>query len=501
MTFSWISEQTILQTTQWGDALRNFYPQFVTQWEDPNLHMRAHREIWNYIEAFEALDLKEILKGQHLRILDLGCGTGWASALLSKYPSVQSIHAVDSDKRLLDDLLPEVVRLIGGHAEKITPIHGFFHPLPVDDATYDVIVSSSALHHSRDIIATLQEIKRALKPNGTLLVVNETPLSYQEWVERLSANLNDCAARVSTASFKEYEKMFSLTGILDDPYLGDLIFSHKHWEWFFSRAGLSAKSLNTGIFPYKATFRPIDSQGPPLHHFVCTKGSEVPAFNSESDERILAMVRPYTMTPDIRLLNTLSAVDHVEKNNIAGAFVECGVWRGGNTMAAALGFLRRGSWNRELYLYDTFDGMTAPTAVDTDTSGKPAAEYLRETAKNKDNHYWAYCPLDDVKANMTVTGYPEEKVHFVVGPVEETIPNTLPDKIAVLRLDTDWYSSTIHELVHLYPRLSPGGILILDDYGTWDGARKAVDEYFSKLAEPPTLESIDGMAMTCVKPY
>jgi hypothetical protein len=82
-------------------------------------------------------------------------------------------------------------------------------------------------------------------------------------------------------------------------------------------------------------------------------------------------------------------------------------------------------------------------------------------------------------------------VHFVQGPVEETLPGTTPDSVALLRLDTDWYESTLHELTHLYPRMSAGGVLIIDDFGHWDGARRAVTEYFSTSAKPILLTRTD----------
>ena len=86
---------------------------------------------------------------------------------------------------------------------------------------------------------------------------------------------------------------------------------------------------------------------------------------------------------------------------------------------------------------------------------------------------------------MASTGYPPDRVRYVKGPVERTIPDRLPGgPIALLRLDTDWYESTRHELLHLFPLLSPGGVLIIDDYGHWSGARKAVDEYLGGLAVP-----------------
>jgi len=194
----------------------------------------------------------------------------------------------------------------------------------------------------------------------------------------------------------------------------------------------------------------------------------------ESTLAILGRVLPYTMTSPARIAAVCSAVRYVEANNIPGAFVECGVWKGGSSMAAALTFTDP----RPLFLYDTFEGMTPPTNHDLRASSGTSAAHLLRTADKSDS-IWCHSPLQEVKHNMESTGYPASQITYVKGKVEDTIPGSAPEQIAVLRLDTDWYESTRHELVHLYPRLSPGGVLIIDDYGYWAGARKAVDEYFT----------------------
>ena len=86
--------------------------------------------------------------------------------------------------------------------------------------------------------------------------------------------------------------------------------------------------------------------------------------------------------------------------------------------------------------------------------------------------------LEEVRENMASTGYPLERIPLVNGPVERTVPEAAPAAICLLRLDTDWYESTRHELNHLFPRVSPDGVMIIDDYGHWHGVRRAVDEYF-----------------------
>src|ERR1700693_3192943 len=155
------------------------------------------------------------------------------------------------------------------------------------------------------------------------------------------------------------------------------------------------------------------------------------------DEAIINRVRPYTMTPPERIYALIRAVEYVVRYDIPGAIVECGVWRGGSMMAAALTLMKEHAF-RDLYLYDTFEGMTAPAAVDIDVEGHSAVQQLAEKQRRaEDVNTWAYAPLETVKKAMESTGFEPSRLHFVRGPVEETIPGTVPETIAVLRLDTD----------------------------------------------------------------
>jgi O-methyltransferase len=168
-------------------------------------------------------------------------------------------------------------------------------------------------------------------------------------------------------------------------------------------------------------------------------------------------------------------------------------------MAATL--LSLGSSDRTLWLYDTFEGMTAPSAEDVqEMSGRPAAQILAERPRTADDPFWGLAPRAVVEANLRRTGYPAERIRFAPGDVRMTLPAQAPESIALLRLDTDWYASTLHELEHLYPRLVPGGVLIVDDYGYWRGARKATDEYLASLPERPLLQRIDYTGRIGVKP-
>jgi hypothetical protein len=204
------------------------------------------------------------------------------------------------------------------------------------------------------------------------------------------------------------------------------------------------------------------------------------------------------MTTPPRVYALVRAVEYVASRDVPGAIVECGVWRGGSMMAAALTLRRVGAANRNLYLYDTFAGMPPPSEADTTRSGECAADLLAQN--DETSHIWAIASLEDVRTAMLSVGYPQDRIHFVEGLVEETLPGTAPDEIALLRLDTDWYESTKHELEHLYPRLAPGGVLILDDYGHWQGARRAADEYLAENGITLLLNRIDSTARLAVKP-
>ncbi|HEY6816349.1 MAG TPA: TylF/MycF/NovP-related O-methyltransferase [Croceibacterium sp.] len=208
---------------------------------------------------------------------------------------------------------------------------------------------------------------------------------------------------------------------------------------------------------------------------------EIPEADA-GDLEILKRVKPFTLTSNANLWATMQAVKYVEQRGIPGDIVELGVWRGGQSMTAALTLERVGG-NRRLWLYDTFAGMPEPGEHDFKAAtGESAMAQWNKTQDGKGFSQWCCASLEDVQANLGSTGHRD--VRYVQGMVEDTLrePANLPDQIAILRLDTDWYESTKAELDILYPRLSPGGVLIIDDYGSWGGAKKATDEYFAQQA-------------------
>ena len=206
------------------------------------------------------------------------------------------------------------------------------------------------------------------------------------------------------------------------------------------------------------------------------------------------------MTSNERIWSLLKAVDYIHEQPVPGALVECGVWRGGSVMAMAFRLQQQGYTNRDLWLYDTFSGMTEPSEVDIDqTTGVLASRLLETTPQSQDDGIWCIADRTDVRRNLEATGYPLSRVHLVEGDVVDTLNHSVPEEIAILRLDTDWYESTKACLQHLYPRLLLGGVCILDDYGHWQGARRAVDEYFDAQAFRPFMHPIDFSGRVFIK--
>jgi hypothetical protein len=221
----------------------------------------------------------------------------------------------------------------------------------------------------------------------------------------------------------------------------------------------------------------------------------------EADRRILEGALRYSMTGIPRMLALLDAVRYVVRRGIEGGLAECGVWRGGSVVAMIEVLKELGVDDRELHLFDTFEGMTEPTGHDTSPLHPPARQMWLES----DGRPWPELFNSElfneerVRETVLATGYPSERIEFVRGPVEETLPAAAPERLALLRLDTDWYESTRHELEHLYPKLESGGVLIVDDYGYWDGCRRAVDEYFAERT-PIMLTRIDFTGRIAIKP-
>ena len=213
---------------------------------------------------------------------------------------------------------------------------------------------------------------------------------------------------------------------------------------------------------------------------------------------VCSRVKPYTLTSPERIAGLVEAVRYVVRADVPGALVECGVWRGGSALTVLLTLLDEGVTDRDVWLYDTFEAMPPPGDRDVDMFGTPAAVGFKSYAEDGPPPGFEWLPFDQVRGNLLATGYPEERIHFVKGLVEATIPSQAPDAIALLRLDTDWYESTLHEFEHLFPRVPEGGVLLVDDYGHWMGAKQATDEYLAKSGLALFLQRVDYTARMAV---
>ena len=222
-----------------------------------------------------------------------------------------------------------------------------------------------------------------------------------------------------------------------------------------------------------------------------TSKSNFPVEISEDEKKFMSDIlypiglfsnsKPLSMVSIERLWAAISATKYVVENDIEGDMVECGVWRGGCALAISKTLQKLGS-NKKVYLFDTFEGMTKPTFFDKKSSSKlNAFEKFKELQKDNHNE-WCYASLEDVKNSFAKYNLLSNAT-FIKGDVKKTLKKirNIPPKIALLRLDTDWYESTKLELEILYPLLQSKGVLLIDDYGYWEGARKAVDEYMNNL--------------------
>jgi O-methyltransferase len=233
---------------------------------------------------------------------------------------------------------------------------------------------------------------------------------------------------------------------------------------------------------------------------ILAAGESSAASNDPHFDKLYLSCKPFTMTSRERMFSLYKAVTYIVQNNLPGDFVECGVWKGGSSMMMAATLMHLGKTDRTIWMYDTYEGMSEPTEEDKDYLGTAADRQLSDAKKEDQSSVWCYSSLEEVMANMYSTGYPKDKIKYIKGKVEDTIPENMPASlIGLLRLDTDWYESTRHEMIHLYPKLIKDGILIIDDYGHWVGARKAIDDYIVENRLHLFLNPIDYTGRIAVK--
>lgn len=251
----------------------------------------------------------------------------------------------------------------------------------------------------------------------------------------------------------------------------------------------------------KKTANSILSQfGLKLIKHTSDKSVLLPVEASNYERNLITECGQYSMTGPIRMWALVQSINYVRRNSIAGDFVECGVWKGGN-LALMQKMVEMYKLDRKVYGFDTFEGMSEPTEHDIDYAGNLASKMMEQKEKiDGVSNVHAFAGLSQVKQNLASVGI-TDSVKLVQGKVEDTlqIEENIPAKISILRLDTDWYESTKFELERLYPRLTHGGVLIIDDYGHFQGAKKAVDEFFEDLGEDVWLHYIDYTCRLMIK--
>ena len=209
---------------------------------------------------------------------------------------------------------------------------------------------------------------------------------------------------------------------------------------------------------------------------------QYPEYTKE-ELKIIETAKLFTMTSYQKLNCLLRSIQHVNNKNLEGDFVECGVWKGGNLILFKNMMTKLNITNKSIYAFDTFEGMSKPTDIDVDIrfNKQKAYDVMKNSVKDYNIHnIHSYYPIEKVRENLINNCNEIENIKLIKGDVLKTllISENIPDKISILRLDTDWYESTKIELEILFPKLVKDGILIIDDYGDYLGCKKAVDDYF-----------------------
>ncbi|WP_426668527.1 class I SAM-dependent methyltransferase [Mucilaginibacter sp. McL0603] len=265
MIDNWLPKQVITNVEQWDNSLTKFYPD-AKQWMDnPRTYLTRLTVDCNYLNAVKQLDWDKYLF-ENSTVLDIGCGGGWLTGYLSANKKISKLMAIDSSINYLETFLPVVVDQMGGDISKIRSVQGFFSPVLLESNSVDTIVISSALHHAEGISGVLQEYKRVLKPNGFLLILNETPAAHLKYLFSISRAFIGIFCSSLFKNYREHVKKISAGGFLYDPYLGDVDYPEWYWKKTIENAGFTLVDVhNTQL----ATV--VNSKGRSLKHFICRK--------------------------------------------------------------------------------------------------------------------------------------------------------------------------------------------------------------------------------------
>ncbi len=262
---TWLDDQLQRGVAQFDEDIINYYPdkRDGAYLADAEAYLERIGGFCNYIQATELVAWDSIIPA-HARVLDLGCGGGWLAAILSRRASVDMVFALDSSRFFLQKMLPDVFRRCNAQAEKLTTIHGLLYPLLFQDAYLDLVVASSALHHAESMEAALKEIRRTLRKNGVLVVLNETPAVGWRHLLSVSVAFVRIFRNLCTQRYMPSSPAISSSGYLYDPKLGDRDYPRWYWEKAIRASGFVIESvMDTGLPTVKGR------KGRSLIHFVC----------------------------------------------------------------------------------------------------------------------------------------------------------------------------------------------------------------------------------------
>ena len=246
---------------------------------------------------------------------------------------------------------------------------------------------------------------------------------------------------------------------------------------------------------------------------ACAVPKKALGYDGETDARLaIGRVRSRTMVAYPSLLSLWAQIRHCERNGVPGAYVECGVWKGGVGGLMALANIAYGETRRPIHLFDIYDDICEPDpAVD---GARALKEVERFAGRSRSSLSGKMQPVSGVYNHLGGPGDADAVQHFVAeelgygadftcvhkGWFEDTVPVTKTGPIAILRLDGDWYASTKVCLDHLYDAVVPGGFVIVDDYGTYEGCQTAVDEFLAKQPDQPFLSYVTADVRYWIKP-
>jgi ubiquinone/menaquinone biosynthesis C-methylase UbiE len=263
MNKSWIYEQTNLNIAQFDKAMETNYPESKIYIHDPKEHIARISDQCNYLDAIKLIDWNAYL-GPDCSVMDLGCGSGWLTAYLSKIDSVSTIYALDSSKYYLYEMMPQIVKMMEGRQGKIVPIEGLFTPLLFQDGFLDAVVASATLHHSESLDVVLKEIRRCLKKNGLLFVLNEIPSSWLGHILLIAKAVIKIFTNVLLRNYLPISQSVSSSGYLYDPFLGDRDYPLWYWENAIESSGFSIIEQVDTLMP---TLK--NGKGTSMVHLIC----------------------------------------------------------------------------------------------------------------------------------------------------------------------------------------------------------------------------------------